>query len=201
MSIEEIKASLSRKMRQYRYIHSLGVMETCVALAETYGVHPFKARLAGLLHDCAKNNENEYMRKYGRQEMKKEFADYPAVLHSHLGAVVAEKEYGVKDPQILNAIRYHTTGRPAMTTLEKIVLVADMIEPNRRYEGIEGIRQIVYSDLDEAVFLSVNYSLMHVVSSERVICIDTVLTRNYYAKKREREISGKTGNRKKSLRR
>lgn len=183
--IKAIKIKLKKTLRPGRYYHSLGVMETGESLARHYGIDPLQAKIAGLLHDCAKNKEDFYMQKFRCQEMGNAFKDYPAVFHSFLGAIVAKEEYGVQDEEILQAIKFHTTGRPNMNMLEKIIFVSDMIEPNRRYSGIQPIRNLVYRDIDQAVLMSLDNSLEHVFKIRKPVCLLTVKTRNYYIKHRE----------------
>ena len=117
-----------------RYEHTLGVSYTAMALAMRYGQDLDQAELAGLLHDCAKYfNDEEIIKKCRKHGIEVSEAELraPAVLHAKYGAWLAKNRYGVSDPEILSAIRWHTTGRANMTTLDKIIYVADYIEPRR----------------------------------------------------------------------
>ena len=133
-SIEDIQNKLRKNLKGSRFIHTLGVEYTSVCLAMKYEEDLEKAELAGLLHDCAKELPEKKMikicRNHGEKISKMEF-EQPFLLHGKAGACIAKDKFGIEDEVILNAIRYHTTGRPAMTLFEKIVFVADYIEPNR----------------------------------------------------------------------
>jgi len=147
---------LKKELSPSRFRHTLGVEETAVKLAERFGADPQKAAEAALFHDCAKC-------AYSQQEML-ELCDKAGlflednergisqILHAPAGAVLAKKKYGVSDPDVLEAIRWHTTGRRGLTKLEKIVFLADAIEPYRKpYPGLERIRELAKTDLDAAI--------------------------------------------------
>lgn len=155
MEMEEIKARLKSKLPEKRFEHSIGVEYTAATMAFMYDVDPEKARLAGLLHDCAKYVPNDKkIRKCEKRNIPISACEYqnPDLLHAKLSAIYAKEKYGVTDPDILSAITYHTTGRPAMTTLEKIVYIADYIEPNRAMlPDMEIIRREAYTDLDQCL--------------------------------------------------
>lgn len=119
----------------------MGVMYTAASLAMCYGADIQKALTAGLLHDCGKYcPAEEQIRLCGRYgiDLTRSELEMPALIHARLGAYLAEHEYGIKDREILDAVTYHTTGRPGMSMLEKIIYIADYIEPNRRkYRGFQ----------------------------------------------------------------
>lgn len=139
-----------------RFRHTLGVEETAIRMAMRFGADPEKAAEAALLHDCAKCS-------YSQQEMLDICArgglqlddnerNIAQILHAPAGAVLAREEYGVTDPEVLSAIRWHTTGRRGLTKLEKIVFLADAIEPYRKpYPGLEKIRELAKTDLNAAI--------------------------------------------------
>ncbi|MCD7778287.1 MAG: nicotinate-nucleotide adenylyltransferase [Clostridiales bacterium] len=149
------KKKLKKELKPGRYIHTLGVAEEAVKLAEIFGEDKHKAYTAGLLHDCAKNFDTKRTFKFCDEynvALDNILREQPDLIHSFLGAAVAEHEYGIKDGDTLNAIRYHTTGRADMSRLEEIVYLADMTEPNRTfYEGLDKIRELSYHNLKEAV--------------------------------------------------
>ena len=161
-NIEKLDKKLKKELDHGRYWHSLGVMYTAAALAMQYGCDLNAAMTAGLLHDCAKCIPNdrkiEMCEKYAIpvSEIEKKA---PYLLHSKLGAYLAKTKYGVEDEEILNAIRWHTTGCPDMTLLEKIIYLADYIEPTRDFEGLEKLREAAYTDLDGALILGLEMSL------------------------------------------
>ncbi|ROR29261.1 putative HD superfamily hydrolase involved in NAD metabolism [Mobilisporobacter senegalensis] len=162
-SIIELQEKLKYILPPKRFIHSLGVQYTCANLAMRYGCDIQKAQIAGLLHDCAKYMPDEEMLTLCRKnfipvtetEEKSAF-----LLHAKLGAFFAENVYNISDKDIIDAITYHTTGKPDMTLLEKIVYVADYIEPSRkRIHGLKKIRKISYDSLDEATYLILESTL------------------------------------------
>ncbi len=167
-----------------KYLHSIGGIDTAAALAMRYGYDIRKAALAGLLHDCAKGpNEPELicMTEEEGIEISAVERDNPELLHSKAGSVIARKKYGITDDEILGAIFYHTTGRPGMTLLEKIIFIADYIEPNRSgIPRLEEIRKTAFADIDAAVALACRNSIEHLKRSSREIDRITIDTYEYY---------------------
>ena len=154
MEREEMLQFLKKKLPSKRYIHSIGVEYTAACMAFVYGEDVERCRLAGLLHDNAKYmNDSEKLKKaekYGLPINDCERRN-PDLLHGKLGAYYAERRFGIVDPEILSAITYHTTGRPDMTLLEKIVFVADFIEPNRKMiKELPEIRKEAREDFNAA---------------------------------------------------
>lgn len=151
-----IEEKLSKILPEKRFIHTQGVRYIAASMAMRYGVALEKAQLAGLLHDCAKylsDSELLDMCKQRRIFVSETEERAPHLLHAKLGAEFACEKYDVYDQEVLDAIRYHTTGRPNMTDLEKIIFIADYIEPNRRIiKGIEQSRKLAYIDLDKTMF-------------------------------------------------
>ncbi|GMG97240.1 bis(5'-nucleosyl)-tetraphosphatase (symmetrical) YqeK [Tepidimicrobium xylanilyticum] len=173
---------LKKDIGTNRFEHSLRVMKTCEELAEHYGCSVEKARIAGLLHDCGKLQ--------GEINLLKMVSDFGIILdnvmkinkdliHSPLGAEIARRKYKIEDCEILNAIRYHTTGRENMTLLEKIVYIADLIEPGRDFNGVEEIRRLVYEDLDKALLYALDNTLAFIISRGKIIHLNTVKARNH----------------------
>lgn len=155
---EKLKAALPEK----RYIHSLGVCEEAVRLAKIYGADEDKAYTAGLLHDCAKGMSTEEQLKMCDAlgvELDPVSKLCPPIIHGPLGAALAEREYGICDGEILDAIRWHTIGKAGMTTLEKVIYVADITEKNRDFDGVEAVRAAAKISLDEAVLVSIEGQL------------------------------------------
>jgi len=177
-----IKEKLIEEIGAKRFSHSIGVMETAVELAELYRVDKNKAMLAGLLHDCAKIIDPIYLLKRANDFdiilddiMKKN----NELIHGPLGSRIAEYEYMIKDREILDAIYYHTTGREKMSMLDKIIYIADFIEPSRNYPGVDAIRELAFKDLDKSILLSMENTLIYLISQRRVIHLDTIRARNY----------------------
>ena len=157
LPVETMQEKLQSALSVKRYIHTMGVAEEAVKLAEIYGTpqDQQKARVAGLLHDCAKDYPEAMRLRFCKEykvKMDEIMEKQTDLIHPFLGAEVARREYQVTDEDILNAIRYHTTGRAGMSLLEKIIFIADYIEPNReKFDGLEEARRLAYLDLDMAM--------------------------------------------------
>ena len=182
--LHKIKKQLSRALDDKRYEHTLGVAYTAAALAMRYNLDIKKAEIAGLLHDCAKCMDNEkkvsICEKHNIEitdaEKKNLF-----LLHAKVGAYVAQKKYHVDDPDILNAIKYHTTGRPGMSPLEKIVYIADYIEPGRTHaSNLDEVRRLAFQNLDEALIVILNDILVHLKGTKKEIDPMTQQSYDYY---------------------
>lgn len=175
--LEKLKASLSKK----RYQHSEGVCDTAVRLARKFGADEKKAAVAGILHDCAKGmkipEQIEKCAEYGLplDEITQQCAP---VIHAPLGAEMAKREYGIRDEEILNAIRRHTVGGKGMTLLDKILYTADMIEPHREFDGVERLRAEAEQDLETAFFDCVRQSLIFNIQENKMIHPDTLICYN-----------------------
>lgn len=181
MDINEMKRLLKESLNEERYIHSINVMEESVKLALHYKAEVEKAKIAGLLHDCAKNisreEENELIKKYGivTDDIQKQSH---ALIHSILGMYIARDRYQVTDEEVLNAIYWHTTGRAGMTTLEKIIFVADYIEPGRNFDVAKKVREHAYEDLDKCVLLCADSTILYLIGKGKLIHPYTLETRN-----------------------
>ncbi|HIS61081.1 MAG TPA: bis(5'-nucleosyl)-tetraphosphatase (symmetrical) YqeK [Candidatus Scybalomonas excrementigallinarum] len=185
----KIREILSEKLHEKRMEHTLGVEYTATALAMRYGVNLEQAALAGLLHDCAKYLSRE--KKIQKcEELKIPISDSerknPELLHAKLGAYYAKNKYGVEDQAVLDAIASHTTGKPEMTTLEKIIYVADYIEPNRnKAPKLALLRMMAFQDLDECLLEILENTLIFLTSTDSEIDEITVKTYEYYKKIRK----------------
>lgn len=160
----QMREKLMGKLSVKRFEHSLGVEYTAGTMAFMYGIDSEKALVAGLLHDCAKYVPNDKKitkcRKRGIPITDCELKN-PELLHAKLSAVYAKEKYGVEDREILSAIACHTTGKPAMSTLEKIIYIADYIEPNRNMlPEMDIIRKEAYQDLDRCL-LHILHNTVH----------------------------------------
>ena len=166
----EIRKSLKKKLDPFRFEHTLGVAYTCQAIAMRYEYDLQKAELAGLLHDCAKRFDNETMLlKCQKREIPMtdgELRD-PSLLHAKLGAWYAREKYGINDHEILTAIECHTTGKKDMSLLDKILYVADYIEPGRyKASELPEMRKLAFIDLDLAC-LSIMESILKYLESTK----------------------------------
>lgn len=154
-NLELYKKKLQKKLDSDRYEHTIGVAYTAAALAMRYGADIEKAQIAGILHDNAKCISREkamqLSEKYNIALTEAELIN-PALLHSKIGAYLAMHKYQISDKEIIRAILYHTTGRPNMTLLEKIVYIADYIEPKRhKAQNLAEIRRLAFIDIDKAL--------------------------------------------------
>ena len=179
-----IRGHLKEKLNPMRYEHTLGVSFTCISLAMRYGYDLNKAELAGLLHDCAKRyDESEIIKKCRNKgiELTENELNAPAIIHAKLGAWMAENKYGITDPEILQAIACHTTGKPAMGLLDKILYVADYIEPRRnRAPLLTEMRRLAFTDLDEALYQIMKGILEYLNESGAYIDEMTRIAYEYY---------------------
>lgn len=183
-NIDDIRAVLKNKLSEKRYEHTLGVEYTAAALAMRYGADMNKARMAGLLHDCAKYFPGEKLlakcKKHNLPVNRYE-EDYPELLHAKVGAYLAENKYGIKDEEILSAITWHTTGKPEMSLLDKIIYVADYMEPNRdKAPDLAQIRSLAFCDIDQCLTQILSNTLSYLTSKGSVIDPTTFATYEYY---------------------
>lgn len=179
---EEIVSYLKENLKEKRFKHSLSVRDTAVKLAEFYNEDAEKAKIAGLVHDCAKylvyRETIEISKKYG-YDIDEISLKNPELLHGVAGAYIAKNTMGIEDKQILNAIVCHTTGKINMSVLEKIIFIADYIEPLRNFPGVEEVRRKTYENLDEALIMAFNKTIKYVVENGQLLHLDTVKARNY----------------------
>ncbi len=183
-NIDKIKQRLRRKLDADRYEHTIGVTYTATALAMRHNCDLKKAELAGLLHDCAKCMSDDAKLskcvKYHLSVTETERRN-PYLLHSKLGAFLAMNKYHVDDKDILNAVLYHTTGRPAMSVLEKIVFIADYIEPGRsKAARLSEIRHIAFIDLDLAMYMILSDTMEYLKKKSGEIDTTTEKALTYY---------------------
>lgn len=172
---------LSQRLSDHRFKHSIGVAQTAYDLAFRYNLNGEKARLAGLLHDCAreipKNHLLQLARDFGIVVHNVELCQ-PVLLHAPVGAKIAQTQYGIDDEEILQAIALHTTGGVNMTQIAMVIYVADFIEPGRNFPGIDKYRTLAQQDL-KAVFLAVlDASIEYVIKKGLLIHPATIEARN-----------------------
>ena len=163
LPMERLEQVVLRLLNSNRVNHVLGCRDTCVALAKRWGADETDAARAGLLHDITKAldgpDQLTLCRAYGK--LLDEFSmKYPKTLHALTGSLVAGRIFG-ENEQVVQAICHHTTGRANMSLLEKIVYVADYMEPNRDFPGVERLRCLAFEDLDKALLLGLNMTLEH----------------------------------------
>lgn len=179
-SREALIEAVSEQMPAKRWKHTLGVMETSVQLAKQYGADPERAETAAILHDVAKHWPVERMKEIIVQnDLNMELLEYDtAMWHSEVGAFVAERDYGITDSDIINAIRYHTSGRVDMSLLEKIVCLADYMEPGRDFPGVDKIRELAKESLEEGLLAGFDSTISFLIEKQRVVFPLMILARN-----------------------
>ncbi|HEY8890368.1 MAG TPA: bis(5'-nucleosyl)-tetraphosphatase (symmetrical) YqeK [Clostridium sp.] len=183
---KEMLNYLQINLKESRLKHSLSVSDTAVTLATIYGQNIEKARIAGLVHDCAKNMTDAQLVKVAIEykiDIDEIYKQNPSILHGLVGSIIARTVMGILDQDILNAICYHTTGRKNMSILEKIIYIADYIEPLRKFNGVEELRNLSKIDLDAAIIQSLENTIKYVISQKGLLHIDTIDARNYLLSK------------------
>lgn len=184
MSIDDLRLTMKDILSKSRYLHVISTEEVSVDLALIHGCDMEKARIAAVLHDCAKYLSNgeliEECKKYNLPITEAE-AKSSQLLHAKVGAAHAEHLYNIKDEEILTAITYHTTGRPSMTLLEKITFTADYIEPNRKtMPRIDEIRRAAFDNLDYAIYIILENTIDYLKATNSVMDDKTEMTYEYY---------------------
>ena len=187
-SIDNIRLmnEMRKELDEKRFIHTLGVAYTAALMAEVHGEDPQSAMTAGLLHDCAKSLSNkkkiDICNKNRIPITEVEYRN-PFLLHAKAGRFLAENKYGIKDEDILNAIASHTTGRPDMSRLEKIIYISDYIEPGRKHAAnLALIRKEAFIELDSTLLMVLEGTLSYLKSAENEIDPMTQETYDFYRK-------------------
>lgn len=182
--LNKLRKEISKVQDGKRYEHTLSVAYTASNLAACYGENIDHALIAGLLHDCAKClPDDKLLSICEKQHMQISQEEYkkPSLLHAKVGSYLAEKKYHIVNRDILNAIHNHTTGRPDMSLLEKIIFVADYMEPGRRQAPrLEQVRRMAFADLDKAVLMILEDTLKYLQASGSVVEQTTQVTYQYY---------------------
>lgn len=189
ISCKTLRKQMEKVQDEKRYEHTLGVAFTAASLAMRYGADVKQAQVAGLLHDCAKcmtNEERLSICKKNKLEVTPVEKANPFLLHAKVGAFLAKEKYGIQDEEILSAVRCHTTGRPHMTLLEKIVFTADYIEPSRKTApNLDEVRALAFQNLDMALCKILSDTLDYLDTVDQEIDPMTKETYDYYNGERE----------------
>lgn len=177
-----VKEALVKRLPTHRFEHVLRVTALAKQLAKKYGVSVQDAEQAALFHDIAKCMDKETLRHRlaagGGDERL--FTFHHELWHGPVGAMIARDEFGVRNEDVLHAVRYHTTGRASMSTLEKIIFVADLIEPGRNFPGVEDLRKLADTSIEAAMDASICHSIQYLVSKRAAIFPDTFDCYNEY---------------------
>lgn len=185
---EELKPKVKELLEETRWNHTLGVIDVAEDLALMNNVDVWKAKIAALLHDCAKQLPQDVQEKFLKDNnIDISYLDnYKKVVHSHVGAHYIKIVFGIDDEEIINAVKYHTTGRPDMTMLEKIVFLADFLDPGRDFEHYAKTfftaRKYAYRNIDEAMQFVLSKLIVDLNRRGNPIYQDTFDANEYYSK-------------------
>ncbi|HQI16090.1 MAG TPA: bis(5'-nucleosyl)-tetraphosphatase (symmetrical) YqeK [Clostridia bacterium] len=188
LDLNSITEYLGKTISSKRYTHSINVSKTAKKLAEFYGYDAFKAEIAGLVHDCARDLEKPLQLKYLKEEgieADELTLSIGELLHGPAAVHICRKVFAIEDEEILSAVRHHTTGKENMSLLEKIIYLSDFIEPARSFPGVEELRGLAFRNLDKALLLAFNSSILYILSKNGFVHIDTILARNHLLKEAE----------------
>ena len=180
MDKQQMIESIRSGMPERRWQHVQGVISTAIVLAKRFGADPDKAELAAILHDLAKYWPVDRMEEAIREEgADLGILSYDKELwHAPAGAYISRRDYGVTDIEVLDAVRYHTSGRAGMTLLDKVVCLADYMEPGRDFPGVDGIRELAENDLDAALRAGFDSTIRFLLEKGKVIYPLTLAARN-----------------------
>jgi len=170
-----------------RYNHSLRVIETAVELGRIYNADIKKVKIAALYHDCGKVGSTDQIMRIAIEnnvKLSEEDKKSPETIHTKLGEYIAQHKYHITDEDILNAIKHHTTGRPEMSLLEKIIFIADYIEPKREFPGVEKVREESKKDLNKSILTALKNTINYLKSKNEYIHKDTIDACNFINKNR-----------------
>ena len=182
MEFQEIKDRVKEILPEKRYEHTLRVIEVAKHLAKVHGANEEKAALAALVHDVCKPMDEELMKKYViLHNLDVKLLDYPVeVLHGPVGSAFIEEKFGIADEEVKLAVANHTFGRKHMTLLEKIIFIADYIDPARKHPHLNEVTEVAEYDLDEAVRLAAKYTLVYLIDNDERIYPSLLECYNYY---------------------
>lgn len=188
-SIKEIKEYIARNFSEKRKVHTEGVRKTAIELARKYGADEKKAEIAALFHDMYRGVPEKTMNYYVKSlGLADKYLDNCNLAHGKVAAMIMQRDFDIEDADIINAVSYHTTGRAGMSVLEEVIYLADAIEPNRAYPGVEKLREIAKTDLEKACLMSLSSTIDFVRSSGNYLDEETILAKEYLERKiNERE--------------
>ncbi len=178
----QLKKELKNLLSEKRFHHTEGVASSAKWLAKKYGANPKQAELAGWVHDCAKEMSLSDMQKLIRKanmDVDEPVWHSRALLHGPAGSAYAQMHFGIENVDVLNAVFFHTTGKPDMSLLEKVVFLADYIEPSRSFPGVDALRDLAHKDLTEALIAAYDFTIGHLAEEHAYIYDLTLAGRNY----------------------
>lgn len=178
-ALEDIKRYAEHALSSQRLNHVRGVVSSISELAKIYGADEHAAKTAAWLHDIAREWDKKHLLEIAdKAGVESEFRSVKELLHGPVAAWLGKTEYGIQENPILDAVYYHTTGRPDMSLLDKLLFVADAIEPSRSYPGVEKIRILAKDKLNLAVLASIDSTITYLIQKQQPTAILTVKTRN-----------------------
>ena len=158
-----------------RRVHTLGVRDTALALADRYGANPEKAKIAALAHDLYRGLRGEELNKTVKElGLPDKYLDNPNLAHGKIAAIMLEKKYGVEDRDILNAVSYHTTGRAGMSLLEKVIFIADFTGAERNYNGADEMKAAAEESLEKAMKIGLTFSIHDLINRSLTVATETL---------------------------
>ncbi len=176
LTVKDYEEIISKRMKSARLKHSKNVAKEAVRLAKKYGADAEKAEIAGILHDATKETpaeeQMELIRRAGIVLSDMELSS-PKLWHAISGSAFVQVELGIDDREIIDAIRYHTTGRAKMTLLDKVIFIADFISADRDYDGVENLRKAADKNLEEAVLEGMAFTIADLAQRKLTIALDT----------------------------
>ncbi|KAA0965412.1 HD domain-containing protein [Sporosarcina sp. ANT_H38] len=176
MEVEQLKIEIAKRMPKERYDHVLRVTETAKKLATIHQLSVFKAEQAALFHDIAKFMDKTELHQVLSiaNEDSRLYSFHHELWHAPVGAIIACDEFGISDADILNAIRYHTTGRANMSQLEKLIYISDMIEPGRSFPGVDDLREKAAENLNTAMEACIYQSVQFLITKRVPVFPDSI---------------------------
>jgi predicted HD superfamily hydrolase involved in NAD metabolism len=165
---EKLRCEVQKRVTPKRYTHILGVEEKAVELGKRYQADENKLRIAAILHDVAKSMQVDELEKICREnfsaELTEEDLKITEILHGFVGSIIARKEFGIDDTEILDAIKYHTIGKKGLSIVGRIIYIADGIEKNRDYPGVEYLREMTNKDLNQGIICEIDHKAEYLKS-------------------------------------
>lgn len=181
-TFQQLQTYVKEHVKPMRYVHIEGVVEAALLLSELYGGNRDAIALAALCHDMMKDHEVSFLleliHRYG--EMPVDDGNTPQILHAQAGAIYLEHVCCIRNEEVLNAVRYHTTGRAQMSLTEKIIFIADYIEKGRNFPGVENLRKLAGENLDQAVLTALSGTIKHLESLNKPVAAVSRSAMEYY---------------------
>jgi predicted HD superfamily hydrolase involved in NAD metabolism len=182
--MDSIYNYIEKNSSEHRKNHIDGVVNTADKLAVHFGVDRTKTKIAALCHDMYRGIKDDVLNIYVKQlGLPKKYLDNANLAHAKIAAEMIKKDFGIEDEDVLNAVRYHTTGRAGMSILEKVIFLADSIEPGRNYPGVDEIRQVAETDLDRACLMCLERTIDYINKKGYFLDPDTLDAREWFLKK------------------